>query len=127
MRLGRQGGWRVVEATLPAAPASTLAIKAPAGQTEIRLSQVPDRRNYDTGKDGQTIDTVLGGGGELALQWRPKVEEGQVDRGLTAIYRRGRRGGGRCAGGVGRGRWSSAATSASSSSSACPRITWSRR
>ena len=82
--LRRQGGWRVAEATLPAAPASTLAVKVPAGQTEVRLSQVPDRRNYDTGKDGQTIDTTLGDGGELALQWRPKVAEAQVDRGLTA-------------------------------------------
>ncbi len=84
VRLGRAGGWRVAEATLPTAPASRLTIKAPAGQTEIRLSQVPDRRSYDTDKDGQTIETVLGGGGELALQWRPKVAEGQVDRGLTA-------------------------------------------
>ena len=82
--LRRQGGWRVAEATLPAAPASTLAVKVPAGQTEVRLSQVPDRRNYDTDKDGQTIDTTLAAGGELALQWRPKVAEAQVDRGLTA-------------------------------------------
>ena len=80
----RQGGWRVAEATLPAAPASTLAVKVPGGETEVRLSQVPDRRSYDTDKDGQTIQTVLGAGGELALQWRPKVAEGQVDRGLTA-------------------------------------------
>ena len=29
VRLTRQGGWRVAEATLPAAPASTLAIKVP--------------------------------------------------------------------------------------------------
>ena len=84
VRLTRQGGWRVAEATLPAAPASTLAVKVPAGETEVRLSQVPDRRSYDTDKDGQTIQTVLGAAGELALQWRPKVAEGQVDRGLTA-------------------------------------------
>ena len=84
VRLARQGGWRVAEAMLPAAPASTLAVKVPAGETEVRLSQVPDRRSYDTDKDGQTIQTVLGAAGELALQWRPKVAEGQVDRGLTA-------------------------------------------
>ena len=83
VRLTRQGGWRVAEAMLPAAPASTLAVKVPGGETEVRLSQVPDRRSYDTDKDGQTIQTVLGAAGELALQWRPKVAEGQVDRGLT--------------------------------------------
>ena len=84
--LGRQGGWRVAKATLPTAPANSLILKAPAGQTEIRrISQeVSDRRGYDTDKDGQMIETVLGSGGELALQWRPKVAEGQVDRDLTA-------------------------------------------
>jgi hypothetical protein len=84
VRLARQGGWRMAEAAVPAAPASTLAIKVPAGGTEVRLGQVADRRSYDTDKDGQTIDTVLASGGALALQWRPKVAEGQVDRGLTA-------------------------------------------
>ena len=63
VRLARQGGWRVAEAAVPAAPASTLAIKVPAGGTEVRLGQVPDRRSYDTEKDGQAIDTVLGAGG----------------------------------------------------------------
>ena len=84
VRLARQGGWRVAEAALPTGPASTLAITVPNGQTEVRLSQVPDRRSYDTEKDGQTIETVLGSGGEMAVQWRPKVAEGQVDRSLTA-------------------------------------------
>ena len=84
VRLTRQGGWRVAEAALPTCPASTLAVQVPSGQTELRLSQVPDRRSYDTDRDGQTIQTVLGPGGEVALQWRPKVAEGQVDRSLTA-------------------------------------------
>ena len=41
VKLSRQGGWRVAEAALPAAPATGLAITAPAAGTEIRLSQAP--------------------------------------------------------------------------------------
>ena len=84
VKLSRQGGWRVAEAALPVAPATSLAITAPAAGTEIRLSEVRDRRGYETEQDGETIHTTLGGSGELALQWRPKVAEGQVDRGLTS-------------------------------------------
>ena len=84
VKLSRQGGWRVAEAALPAAPATSLAITAPAAGTEIRLSQVRDCHGYETERDGKTIHTTLGGNGELALQWRPKVAEGQVDRGLTS-------------------------------------------
>ena len=74
----------MVEAALPDAPAASLAINVPAGATEVRLSQVADRKSYDTEKAGQTITTALGSGGELSLRWRPKVEEAEVDRGLTS-------------------------------------------
>ncbi len=74
----------MAEAALPAAPATSLAITAPAAGTEIRLSQVCDRRSYETQAAGETIHTTLGADGALALQWRPKVAEGQVDQGLTS-------------------------------------------
>lgn len=84
LRLERQGGWRVAAGVLPAAPAAALAITVPEAPTEVRLSRVDDRLSYDTQRAGQVIETALGAGGAVAVQWRPKVSEGQVDRSLTA-------------------------------------------
>jgi hypothetical protein len=84
LRLERRGGWRVVEGTLPYAPASSLSITVPDAKTEVRLGQVLDRSNYETEKPDEEIRTALGPRGTLSLQWRPKVAEGQVDRSLTA-------------------------------------------
>jgi len=84
MRLSRQGGWRIVEGVLPAAPATSLAITVPQAQTEVRLGQVIDRRSWEVEKAGEKIETALGSEGVLDIQWRPKVAEGQVDRSLTA-------------------------------------------
>ncbi|MBN2021524.1 MAG: hypothetical protein JW809_01905 [Pirellulales bacterium] len=83
MRLARQGGWRVAEGALPAAPATALAITVPAAQTEVRLGQLADRASYDTREADQKIETALGAEGALRIQWRPKVAEGEVDRSLT--------------------------------------------
>jgi len=84
LRLERRGGWRTVEAALPAAPATALAITVPLAQTEVRLSHVADRRSYETAQPGQQIETALGHQGRIGIEWRPKVGEAQVDRTLTA-------------------------------------------
>jgi hypothetical protein len=84
LRLSRQGGWRVAEGVLPAAPAAALAITIPAAQTELRLGQLSDRRSYETEKADEAIHTALGADGAVSIRWRPKVAEGQVDRSLTA-------------------------------------------
>jgi hypothetical protein len=84
LRMERRGGWRAVEAALPAAPATAVAVIVPQAQTEVRLSQVADRRSYETSQPGQQIETALGVGGRIGIEWRPKVGEAQVDRTLTA-------------------------------------------
>jgi len=85
LRLHRRGGWRVTEGRLPVAPATALALTVPDAGTEVRLGGVPDRASYDTKAAGQTIETALGAGGSVSIQWRPKVSEGQLDRTLTAV------------------------------------------
>ncbi|NQU21976.1 MAG: hypothetical protein HQ567_11890, partial [Candidatus Nealsonbacteria bacterium] len=82
--LTRQGGWRVVEGTLPNAPAGTLTLTVPEAATNVRLARVADRLSYETEQPNEKIDSVLGTDGSLSVQWRAKVAEGQVDRGLTA-------------------------------------------
>ena len=84
LRLARRGGWRVAEGVLPSAPAAALSIGVPQPETEVRLGQVVDRRSYETDQADQAIETVLGPGGAISVQWRPKVSEGEVDRSLTA-------------------------------------------
>ena len=83
LKLEHRGGWRAVEGVLPSAPASALAITVPQPQTEVRLTQVADRRSYETQVAGQKIETALSPSGGFGIQWRPKVGEGQVDRSLT--------------------------------------------
>lgn len=85
LKLVRQGGWRVVQGVLPSAPAATLSIVVPQPKTELRLGLVADRRKYDTIAAGEKIETALGAGGSIQLQWRPAVAEGQIDRSLTAV------------------------------------------
>ena len=84
LRLERRGGWRSAEGVLPVASANALTLHVPQAQTEVRLSQVADRKSYETAQPGQTIETAIGLEGRVAIQWRPKVGEAQVDRSLTA-------------------------------------------
>ena len=84
MRLERRGGWRVAQGVLPSAAASELAVTVPQSHTEVRLGPVVDRKSYETKQAGQKIETALGPGGALGLEWRPKVAEGEVDHSLTA-------------------------------------------
>ena len=84
MRLARQGGWRMVEGLLPAAPASSLSITVPQPQTELRLGQAADRFSGETHEAGEKITTALLTSGAVSIQWRPKLAEAEVDRSLTA-------------------------------------------
>jgi len=87
LRLARRGGWRVTEGHLPAAPATSLALTVPKAGTELRLGHVHDRTAYETTKAEETIETALGAGGALRLQWRPKIGQGQIEKTLTAVSR----------------------------------------
>ena len=84
--LTRRGGWRVAAARLPVLPASGLDLVVPRRTTDVRLSGVAGRSEYKTRTAGQTISTALSteGEGELRIEWRPKVAEGQLDHTLTA-------------------------------------------
>ena len=82
--LSRQGGWRIVRARLPAAPAAALTLAVPNSGTEIRQSSLADRGSFETKAANEKIETALGPAGALELQWRPKVAEGMVDQALTA-------------------------------------------
>jgi len=84
VRLERRGGWRVAEGVLPAAPASSLSITVPQPETDVRLDKVVDRPSYETQEADERIETSLGPGGAVSIQWRAKVAEGQIDRTLTA-------------------------------------------
>jgi len=84
LRLSRQGGWRVAEGMLPAAPATALSLTVPKPQTELRLGRLSDRRSYETGQADEKIETALGTDGAVSIQWRPKVAEALLDRSLTA-------------------------------------------
>ncbi len=83
LKLARVGGWRGTTGSLPTAPAATVTFRVPQAQTEVRLGQAADRRIHETQRPDETLETALGPGGALQLQWRPKVAEAQVDRGLT--------------------------------------------
>ena len=68
---------------LPTSPAATVTFHVPQPQTEVRLRLTVDHRSRETTRPDETIETALGADGALQLQWRPKVAEAQVDRGLT--------------------------------------------
>ncbi|MCI0360789.1 MAG: hypothetical protein L0211_20110, partial [Planctomycetaceae bacterium] len=82
--LTRQGGWRIVHGQLPVGPAAALTLTAPTAGTEIRHTSLADRPNFETKADNEEIQTALTATGQLDLQWRAKVSEGQVDQSLTA-------------------------------------------
>jgi hypothetical protein len=83
INLQRQGGWRLASGRLPTAPATALTLTVPAARTEVRLSGIADRSEYETEADNEQIATALGADGGFGIQWRPKVAEGEVDRSLT--------------------------------------------
>ncbi|MEA3367863.1 MAG: hypothetical protein U9R68_07100, partial [Planctomycetota bacterium] len=87
LHLERRGGWRATEGHLPTAPATSLDLTVPKAGTELRLGHVHDRSTYEMTKAGEVVQTALGAGGALRLQWRPKVGEGQIEKTLTAVSR----------------------------------------
>jgi hypothetical protein len=84
LRLERRGGWRVAGGRLPLAPATGLVLQVPQPSTEVRLGGVMDRPAHETERADETIRTALAQDGALQIQWRPKVDQGLVDRNLTA-------------------------------------------
>jgi hypothetical protein len=80
----RQGGWRVVNASVPSAAQGVLRIDVPLADTELRVQGVADAEQRETKQANQIIETALNRSGQLSLQWRPKVTENQTDFGLTA-------------------------------------------
>lgn len=84
LKLAREGGWRVARARLPAAPANALNLAVPLTGTEVLLGGLQDRGAYQTKAANERIQTALGPDGLLNLRWRPKVNEGEVDRALNA-------------------------------------------
>ncbi len=85
MKVAKQGGWRRVSGRLPHAPASLLTLSVPGKGTEVNLRNVPDRPLYKTLRADEDIRSTLGAKGQLDLQWRPRISEGDVDRTLTVI------------------------------------------
>ena len=83
MRLERSGGWRIARGRLPAAPSTRLDLTVPLAQTDVRLSEVPDRELHETTQPSERLETTLGAEGQFVLQWRAKVAVGQIDERLT--------------------------------------------
>ena len=79
----RQGGWRIVNATLPSAPSGKLKLAVPSANTEVRLIGLPDAEQQETTQANQSIETSVAADGKLSLQWRPKVTESVADQGLS--------------------------------------------
>ena len=79
----RQGGWRIVNATLPAASSGKMSLKVPAENTEVRLVGLPDAEQKETTQANEAIETSVAADGKLSLQWRPKVSESVADQGLS--------------------------------------------
>jgi hypothetical protein len=84
LRLERRGGWRLAAGRLPVAPATALVLTVPQPATEVRLGGVVDRPAHETRLADETIRTALGPDGALQIQWRPKIDQGLIDRNLTA-------------------------------------------
>ncbi len=83
IKLERRGGWRVASGRVPAAPATALTLTVPAAETEVSITGISDRGDYETKADNEQIVTALSADQGFKIEWRPKVAEGQVDRSLT--------------------------------------------
>ncbi len=83
IKLERRGGWRVASGRVPAAPATALTLTIPTAETEVSITGISDRGDYETKADNEQIVTALSANQGFKIEWRPKVAEGQVDRSLT--------------------------------------------
>ncbi len=87
MKLERRGGWNVVEARVPAAPATAVRLTVPQAHTEVRLSGVLDRALHETTSNDEVVETALPLDGRAAWSWRRKVAQANTDQGLTVDAR----------------------------------------
>ena len=78
----RQGGWRLLNATLPVGMSRGLNLTTLNELTEVRLNSDSDRRSIEA-KPGQKIETVLSADGSLRLQWKPSTATQTVEQSLT--------------------------------------------
>lgn len=79
----RQGGWRIVNATLPTAPSGQTQLVVPAANTEVRFLGLPDAEQRESTHANEVITTSVAPDGKFSLQWRPKVSESVSDQGLS--------------------------------------------
>ena len=79
----RQGGWRIVNATLPTAPSGKTQLVIPDANTEVRFMGLPDAEQRESTQANEVIATSVATDGKLSLQWRPKVSESVSDQGLS--------------------------------------------
>ncbi len=84
LQLTRRGGWRVVQGRLPVAAATALDLAIATDQTEVRLIDAPDQREFQQTSAGDVIESALPDDGSFHWQWRPRVTSGDIDHGLTA-------------------------------------------
>ncbi|QDV55908.1 hypothetical protein [Rosistilla oblonga] len=84
LNLQRTGGWRVAAGRIPVAAAAQMEVVVPAAGTEVRLTGVNDREQYETKAADESIVAALKSDGRIAIQWRPQVALGEVDESLTA-------------------------------------------
>ncbi len=85
LRAERRGGWQRVEARIPAATAAAVDIIVPQAGTELRLGGAAAA--LETDRPDERVESVLGAGGLLSLQWRPQVASAAVDQSLVARSR----------------------------------------
>ncbi len=83
MKIERRGGWRAIDGLLPAAPATSLTLRVPEAQTEVRLTGTTDRATHELDQPGSLIETALPSDGRAAWQWRAKIAQSDVDQGLS--------------------------------------------
>ncbi|QDS88019.1 hypothetical protein EC9_22050 [Rosistilla ulvae] len=84
LNLQRTGGWRVAAGRIPVAAAAQIEVVVPAAGTEVRLTGVNDREQFETTAADESIVAALKADGRIAIQWRPRVALGEVDESLTA-------------------------------------------
>lgn len=78
----RQGGWRIVEGSLPTASASKVLLTLPEnGDCDLLTANPLDRKKWDS-RVGRILETSLDPQGAFRWQWRSSITEDGVDRNL---------------------------------------------
>ncbi|MDR2345872.1 MAG: hypothetical protein LBE18_07370 [Planctomycetaceae bacterium] len=86
VKIQQQGGWRIVEGTLPKAANSRVQITLPSEAGDLLTGNPLDVRKWSSGKNesgtNKIITTTLNPQGDFSWRWRSAIFEGQVDRSL---------------------------------------------